>query len=115
MALDATALEAGGLFMRFYPPNKASFRNVTLNNANITGEIFMNGASVGGPLNANFVHIDGNLDLRGAILAGLDLSGASIAGDLRLGGPYESPPWKGKNGEPGALTLRNAHIGNLMD
>ena len=26
-----------------------------------------------------------------------------------------SAVWKGKNGEPGALNLRNTHIGNLAD
>ena len=50
-----------------------------------------------------FAHIGGNLDLRGATLAGLDLSGASIAGDLELGGlPRKSLRWTGRSGEPGA-------------
>jgi uncharacterized protein YjbI with pentapeptide repeats len=62
-----------------------------------------------------FAHIGGNLDLRGATLAGLDLSGASVAGDLELGGsPRKSLNWTGRSWEHG-LTLRNTHIGNLMD
>jgi hypothetical protein len=63
----------------------------------------------------NFAHIGGNLDLRGATLAGLDLSGASITGDLQLGGEYKSTVWTGEKGEPGTLNLHNTHIGNLMD
>jgi hypothetical protein len=55
-----------------------------------------------------FAHIGGNLDLRG-------VSGASIAGDLELGGlPRKSLNWTGRSWEHG-LTLRNTHIGNLMD
>jgi hypothetical protein len=75
----------------------------------------MRDARFAGQVAMVFAHVGGNLDLRGATLPELDLSGASITGDLRLGGPYESPPWKGEDGEPGALTLRNTHIGNLMD
>ena len=63
----------------------------------------------------SFAHVGGNLDLRGATLAGLDLSGASVTGDLQLGGSHKSAVWKGNNGEPSTLNLRNTHIGNLMD
>jgi uncharacterized protein YjbI with pentapeptide repeats len=132
-ALNADALQAGGfLFMR-----SASFKNVNLSSAKITGQIDMTGASVDGTLDAESlqaggrlfmrdahfakevvmvsVHVGGSLDLRGTTLAGLDLSGASIAADLRLGGQYKFAPWTENNGKPGDLTLRNTHIGNLMD
>jgi hypothetical protein len=62
-----------------------------------------------------FAHIGGGLDLRGATMTGLDLSSASIATDLALGEPGKPAIWKGKNGEPGTLTLKNTHIGNLVD
>jgi uncharacterized protein YjbI with pentapeptide repeats len=136
--LKADKLQVGGsLLMRSEGENKASFKDVDLTGATITGQISMDGACFNGWLNAEklqvrgdlfmrdahdahkvdmvFSRVDGSLDLRGATLADLDLSGASVAGDLRLGGPYESIPWKGMNGEPGALTLRNTRIGNLMD
>jgi hypothetical protein len=44
-----------------------------------------------------------------------------ISRALRLPGTWRSasqailPVWTGKSGEPGTLTLHNAHIGNLMD
>jgi hypothetical protein len=137
-ALNASALQVGGfLLMHSDGENKASFKEVRLGGAKITGPVDMTGASIDGALNANalqvggslfmldahcaqavnmvFAHIDGSLDLRGATLAGLDLSGASIAGDLRLGGSYKAAVWSGKNGEPGTLTLHNTHAGNLMD
>jgi hypothetical protein len=62
----------------------------------------------------NFSHVGGNLDLRGATLAaGFDLSGASIGGDLVLGGGVtKSATWRGSNA---ILDLRNAHITNLVD
>ena len=135
--LDAASLQVGGnLLMYSASQNKASFKDVDLRFAKITGQINMIGASFDGTLDADslqvgdlfmvdahcahkvvmiFAHIGGSLDLRGATLAGLDLSGASIAGDLALGEPGKPAVWTGKNGEPSALTLRNAHVGNLMD
>ena len=135
--LDANSLEVGGhLHMSSDDQNKANFKDVVLAGAKITGQIEMAGASfdgidansleVGGHLfmpyancvgkvNMVFAHVGGNLDLRGATLAGLDLSGASIAGDLRLGGSHQPAVWAGNEAEPGALNLRNTHIGNLMD
>jgi hypothetical protein len=136
--LYADALQVGDmLLMRSEGPNNASFKDVNLRGAKITGQIDMIGASFDGTLDADSLeagghlfmrdgnyaqevvmvgaHIGSNLDLRGATLAGLNLSGASITGDLRLGDPGKHAVWTGKNGEPGALNLRNAHIGKLMD
>jgi uncharacterized protein YjbI with pentapeptide repeats len=125
----------GQIDMRSEGENKASFKDVNLSGAKVTGQLAMIGASFDGTLNANalqvgeslfvrhahcaqaidmtFVHVSGNLDLGGSTLAGLDLSGSSVAGDLRLGGP--PPHWKAKNGEPGDLNLHNTHVGNLTD
>jgi uncharacterized protein YjbI with pentapeptide repeats len=136
--LYADALQVGDMLLMYSnAQNKASFKDVDLRRAKVKGQVAMVGASFDGTLNAEglqvdgplfmrhanfadavnmvFAHIGGNLDLRGSTLAGLNLSGASIAGDLELGGSHKSTVWKGKNGEPGALNLRNAHIGNLMD
>jgi len=136
--LDADGLAVGGLLlMRSDGPNKASYKAVVLRGAKVTGQINMDGANFGGALNADsvqvgsdlfmrsaqfvdqvimyFVHVGANLDLRGATLTSLDLAGASVAGDLRLGGSFKSAVWKGQKGEPGTLNLRNTHIGNLMD
>ncbi len=79
------------------------------------GDLFMRDAHCALPIDMFFAHVGSNLDLRGATLAGLDLSGASVAEDLRLGGAYKSAVWTRKNGEPGTLNLHNAHAGNLMD
>ena len=136
--LNANSLQVGGdLVMGSLAQNKASFKEVNLRGAKITGQIDMAGASFEGKLDAYslraggdlfmrdaryaravvmfFANVGGNLDLRGATLASLDLSGASVTGDLRLGGSHKAAVWTGNNGEPGALTLRNTHIGNLMD
>jgi len=135
--LIANALRCGDLVMRSDALNEASFKDVDLRVANVNGQIDMSGASFDGTLNAdslgasghllmrnaNFAqavnmvaaHIGGSLDLSGATLADLDLSGASIAGNLMLGERNNPAVWTGKNGELGTLTLRNTHIGNLMD
>jgi uncharacterized protein YjbI with pentapeptide repeats len=136
--LTAGSLQVGGnLSMRSESDNQASFKDVSLLTAKIAGLIDMTGASFDGTLNAENLqvgadllmldtrctgqvdmiaaHVSGNLDLRGATLADLDLAGASIAADLQLGGTGGSVVWQGKKGEPGALSLRGTHIGNLMD
>ncbi len=81
----------------------------------VGGPLLMRDGQYANEVDLAFAHVGGRLDLYGASLAGLDLSGTSIAGDLALGGGYKPAVWKGKNGEPGALTLHNTHTGNLMD
>jgi hypothetical protein len=63
------------------------------------------------PMNMVFAHIGGNLEMHDATVAALDLSGASIAGDMNLGRLV----WKTKEGKPGSFSLRNTRIGNLAD
>jgi hypothetical protein len=79
------------------------------------GDLFMSDANYAHEVVMVFAHVGGGLNLRGATLADLNLSGASVAGDLALGGGRPPVVWRGKNGEPGTLALRNTHIGNLMD
>jgi hypothetical protein len=153
-SVDADSVKIGGfLLMQTDAQNKASFKKVVLHNAKIERGINMDGASFAEPLEADslqvdgdlnmryganyaksvhmpLAHVGGNLDLRGATLASLDLSGASIAEDFRLGGGSEKPAvWTqnkracdrrlcGVRSNPddlNALNLHNAHVGNLMD
>jgi hypothetical protein len=82
----------------------------------VGSHLFMRDANFADAVNMIVAHVAGNLDLRGATLAGLNLSGASVGGALALAGlPRKTVAWTGKNGEPGALNLHNTHIGNLMD
>ena len=69
-----------------------------------------------------FAAIGGDLDLRSAILHRLDISGAAIAGDLRLGPPMQNAAnpivqtkWHDEPKEPASLDLANTRIGNLVD
>jgi hypothetical protein len=75
----------------------------------VGSDLYMRDAHYGGDVDMVFARVGGNLDLRGASLANLDLSGVSVAGDLRLGGSQKSNVWTG------VLNLRNAHAGNLAD
>lgn len=136
--LNANNLQAGSnLVMYSDDQNKTHFMDVNLRGAKIAGDIYMNGTNFGGKLTADglqagsdlsmqdahykqwvgmaFSHVGGNLDLRGATLANLNLSGASISGDLRLGGAHKPTIWTKQDGNPGTLNLHNACIGNLMD
>jgi hypothetical protein len=88
--------------MRSDSRNITSLKNVILRGAQFVRMIDM-----------TFAHVGGNLDLRGATLSELDLAGASIAGDLRVGGgnDFKSALWT----KPGTLNLHNVQCGNPMD
>ena len=79
----------------------------------VTGNVFARGAQFTQALKMVFAHVGRNFDLRGAKLSGLDLSGARIEGEFRLGG---GPPvqWSSAKDADG-LKLRTAHVGVLMD
>jgi uncharacterized protein YjbI with pentapeptide repeats len=120
-----------------YKASKVKFKQVLLTGSKVEGNILIPDASFDGAMDASFLwvggnmdmhnsqyvdqvemglaHIGGSLDLRGAALVGLDLSGASIAADLHLGGAHESAVCKRNDCNPGGLNLRNAHVGGLMD
>jgi hypothetical protein len=135
-ALNAGLLQVGGsLAMNSNDQNRASFKEVNLTGAKVAGFVSMVGATFEGRLNADSLkvggeflmrhacHADqgfmalaqfgGNLDLRGASFTDLDLSGASVAGDLRLDGQQSATCFK-SSGTPDVLNLRNAKVGNLM-
>lgn len=134
--LIANGLQVGGSVLM----SNAGFQRVTLTAARVAGQVNMTGAtfdedfnadslSVGAsvfvrgalakkPINMALSRTGGNLDFRGATLAGLILSGASVAGDLSLGGGAGVEPavsWRTSDGGPGSLTLSDAHVANLMD
>ena len=120
-----------------YRASQVKFKQVFLTGSKVEGNILIPDTSIEGAVDASFLqvggnmnmpdsrfadqvemglaHIGGSLDLSGAGLAGLDLSGASIAADLKLGGAHESALCKGNDCKPAALNLRNVHIGSRMD
>ncbi|WGJ16219.1 hypothetical protein QEV83_08260 [Methylocapsa sp. D3K7] len=120
-----------------YKANKVKFKQVFLTGSKVEGNILIPDASFEGAMDASFLqaggnmnmpdsrfadqvnmglaHIGGSLDLSGAGLAGLDLSGASIAADLKLGGAHDSSLCNGNDCKHGALNLHNVHIGSRMD
>jgi len=78
----------------------------------VTGDMHMQEANLLDEVDLNMARVGGNLDLRSAHFSGpIILSGATIVGDLQLGGKSDSAVWDSQ----GSLHLRNAHIGNLMD
>ena len=129
--LNADMLRVGSsLFIRSTDKDKASFKNVILSGAKIAGVVDIYDATlenltadtlqVGSDLimeltdaksSLKFAQIGANLDLRGAILHKLDLSGASVSGDFRSG----AATWTSETGHSVVLNLRNAHVGNLVD
>jgi hypothetical protein len=76
---------------------------------------FMRDARSFGAVSLVYARLDSSFDLRGATLADIDLSGASIAGELALAGTCPGSTWHGTPGKFVGLTLRNAKVGSLMD
>ena len=137
--LEAGLLQVGGVLqMASKPPNLLTTfkKDVTLNGAKITGTFNADGVIFEGKVNADslkvggdlfmrlachadradmaFANVGGNLDLRSASLADADFSGASVAGELRLGG-QKFPRCRTSSGAlTDILNLRNAKVGSLM-
>jgi uncharacterized protein YjbI with pentapeptide repeats len=128
--LFADSLQVGeALLMRSEGENKASFKDVNLCGAKVAGQVDMSGASFNGLLFAESLHVDGDLflkdaraggnviftfahagsiDLRGANLASINLTGASVGRDFIVGKLQQPSAWA-------ILNLRNAHVGYLTD
>ncbi len=84
----------------------------------VAGNLFMRAAVFGQPALMHYAHVGANLDIRGATLATLDLSGASINGELSLGwkdAEHATTLWLTEDNKPGDLILRNTRVANLMD
>ena len=137
--LNMNSISVGGsLYMR----EQAEFGEVALAGADIGGQIDMTGStfrgslvmgsiSVGGSLfmqeqaefeevNMIFARIDSNLDVGGAMLGNLDLTGAEIGGELRLGTKKSDVRWKkynneNKTSESPRINLQNTTVGALQD
>jgi cytoskeletal protein CcmA (bactofilin family) len=136
--LNADFVQVGGsLFMSSEDNNTASVGKVNLNGANVAGGTFMDrailrdrliaqGLRVGGDVSLRHIHADGrlgmpfsqlggNLDIGGSDLTSLDLHGAAIAGEMRLGDGNRLIGWRALLDQPDAIDLRNAHVGSLSD
>ena len=136
--LYADSLQVGELLlMRSDGTNKASFRTVNLDHATVKGDMKMDGAVLAGDFTAQglrvagdlsmrniatdarvtvrFAQLGGNWDLGGANLADLDLRGASIVGEMRLGDKTSMVGWLAPHGGKDEIDFRNAHVGSLSD
>jgi hypothetical protein len=133
--LDAESIQIGGnLSMRSDHPYTAKFKRVDLAYSTVKGEVqmdqstfddevFLTRINVGDDVSLREItaeskliissaQIGGNLDFSGAKLARVDLGGASIAGEMRLGDESAKVTWVAPDGE---IDLRNAHVGSLSD
>ena len=130
--LDMSKLDVNSdLYMR----DGAKFDEVTLLGAKVGGQLDMSGGKFSGNLNMSdlnigsslylcygaefkqdvnliFTNIRGNLDLSKGIFTSLDLTGAHVQGELRLGVGKESKPvWQNDS----RLILRDAVVNNVSD
>ena len=92
-----------------------SFRDVNLGGAKITSNLNLTNAAFSGPVSAIYLRVDGNIDISGATVGQLDLAGAWIGGELRLARMAKYVHWSVQNGRSEDFSLRNAHIGTLVD
>ena len=122
--LNAEGIQAGDLYLL-----STGFKGIDLHMARAARRVDISGVQVGGGLNAEtlqanalylrgsrimgninaaFVAIGGNLDLRGSTLRGLNLTGASIKSDLQMGDADMKATYE-------FINFRNAHVGYLSD
>jgi hypothetical protein len=139
--LTADGLTVGGyLLMQSRGKNKASFQGVRLVGVRVSRDLQMTQSTFNGLLdghsfevganlllrdavisksaNFSFAKIGVSMDARGATVAELNLSGATIAQDLILGGTdkkFTPVVWRTPEGKSGSLNLRGTHIGALTD
>ena len=86
--------------------------NLDMDEAEIGGSLFMRESTFVGEINGVFIRIGQNVDLRGAKLGTLDLTGAQIKGELRMASPVREPTW---NDTTGRLILRNTVVNALQE
>ena len=133
--VDSTGLQVG---RHLYMDEAATFKgDVSLLGAKIDGQLSMSGSTfdqrVDGyglqvgqnllmreaifckPLLLTFSRIGASLDVRGARFAGLNLTGAKIAQELRLAGEGLNVSWQGESGDSSFFNLRNVQLGALQD
>jgi hypothetical protein len=126
------------LFMHSVSEQRAEFNDVVLRGAKVGGQVALTGAKVAGTLamasadighdlfmysvseqraefdggiSLIFAEVGRSLDVRGAVLSSLDLTGTEIGGELRLASPSWPPQWQ----DGGKLVLRNASVDAIQD
>jgi hypothetical protein len=109
--VDLTGAHIGGQFAL-----NGSKVNGTLNcdSVDVGATVFLSrGATFLGPINLIFAKIGRNLELAGGIFGSrVDITGARIAGELRLGSAQHPPAiWQAG----AALILRNANVDTIQD
>ncbi len=81
----------------------------------VGSNFFARSVSFGGAIDFHALTVDGALDLRDSRVRQLDLAGAVVRDDLRLGGEGLWLHWDACDGPAPCLNLRNARVGNLQD
>ena len=88
----------------------AHLESVDMDSVHIGADLFLRETTVSGNLNLIFASIESNIVLGGATLHVLDLSGATIGGELRM---TEANSVRWKNG--GSISMLNTHVGALVE
>ena len=87
----------------------------TMESASVAGSVLATNAKFGEMLNIPFVDIGSNLDVRATTVEIVDLTGAKINGELRLGSSdMEEITWRHSRQRP-KLILRNTQVTFLQD
>jgi hypothetical protein len=94
-------------------PNATFDGDVILEHLHVIGDVLLCNINSKKVLKASSTQIGGDLDFSGAKLDKVDLGGASVVGEIRLGNENSKVTWIAPtNGE---LNLRGTHVGRLSD
>jgi hypothetical protein len=85
---------------------------LNMNGMEVKSHLFMRDTYVEKKILLTFTKIQGGLDISGAVLSFLDLTGTKVVQEFRLGsGSHPRVKWTGNS----ELILRNTEVGNLQD
>jgi hypothetical protein len=114
LEMDSLSTESSLLMLtrkRHFAEQGSHFAHVHLSGVHIGGYLDLSGATVTGTLKINSSEVKDRLDLSGALLPSLDLTGSHIGGELRLVQKSLVTRWRPKT----TLTLRGVTAGAIQD
>jgi hypothetical protein len=94
-------------------PNSVFDDNVNLKHLHVIGDVLLSNVESKGRFDISSAQIGGDLDFSDAKLDKVDLGGASIVGEIRLGNENSKVTWIAPT--KGELNLSSTHVGRLSD
>jgi len=111
-ALDEIELKNGGIGGQLYLSDSTFEKGLNIDTTEIFGTVSIQNSIFNSVVRLLFAKLHDTLDLSGSELSSIDLTGTSIAKELRLGSnEHTATIWKGSS----IMKLRNVYAGTIQD